>query len=131
MTRLEWKDSYSVGDAHIDAQHQGLIALINMLDDAQMVGPVIDRLQTYVDEHFRDEEKLMEQAGYPDLAAHREHHAAFEEWLESVRQAQLSGEVAWLLRESMQDYLKNWLVNHILVSDQDYAPYLNQEAPVS
>jgi hemerythrin-like metal-binding protein len=124
MEPLEWKDSFSVGNAHLDEQHKGLIALINMLDDADMTGPVLEQLQIYGEEHFRDEERLMEEAGYDGLPAHREQHAAFVEWLESAHQAQRRGEVAALLRDGVRDYLKNWLVNHILVSDKDYAPHL-------
>ncbi len=124
MAPLEWRDSFSVGNAHLDEQHKGLIALINLIDDANLTGPVLDQLQDYVDEHFRDEERLMEEAGYAGLPAHREQHAAFREWLETSQQAQRRGEVAALLRDGMQAYLKNWLVNHILVSDKDYAPHL-------
>lgn len=124
MAPLEWTDSFSVGNEKMDEQHKGLMVLINMLDDADMTGPVLDQLQIYVDEHFRDEERLMEEAGYAGLPAHRKQHAAFEEWLESVQQVQRRAEVAALLRESVQDYLKKWLVDHILVSDQAYTPHL-------
>ena len=68
MAPLEWTDSYSAGNAHLDEQHKGLIALINRLDDASMTGPVLDRLQDYVDEHFRDEERLMNHILFTDKA---------------------------------------------------------------
>jgi len=125
MAKLVWKDEYSVGDAELDAQHKVLIGLINMLDDESAVGAVLVALQRYVDEHFRGEEQRMETAGYPDLAAHIEQHKAFEEWLDSASRMQRDGEVALLLRDSVRGYLKTWLVNHIMVSDKAYSPYLN------
>lgn len=121
---LKWDDSYSVGDAHFDEQHKGLIRLINMLDGDAPVAVVLDELQVYVDEHFREEEAMLEKVGYPDLAAHKLQHAAFEEWLYASRQASQSGEVAALLRDNIRGYLKTWLVNHILVSDKAYSDYL-------
>lgn len=124
MDGLKWDESYSVGDAHLDEQHKGLIGLINMLNGNTPVPVVLDELQIYIDEHFRDEEALLEKAGYPDLAAHKQQHAAFEEWLDASRQASRSGEVAGLLRDNIRSYLKTWLVNHILVSDKAYSDYL-------
>jgi len=125
MDTLRWDDSYSVGDEHIDEQHRGLIQLINKLDSGAPVAVVLGELQTYVDVHFRDEERMLEAVDYPDLAAHKIQHAAFEEWLEASRQACRSGEVVNLLRDSISSYLKTWLVNHILVSDKAYAAFLD------
>lgn len=125
MDTLKWDDSYSVGDEHLDEQHKGLIRLINRLDSGIPVPVALDELQIYVDVHFRDEERMLETAGYPDLAAHKIQHAAFEEWLAASRQACRSGEVVGLLRDSISSYLKTWLVNHILVSDKAYSDYLD------
>ena len=125
MDTLKWHDSYSVGDDHLDDQHRGWILLINRLDSGVSVPTALDELQIYVDEHFREEERMLEAVDYPDLAAHKRQHAAFEEWLEASRQACRSGEVVGLLRESISTYLKTWLVNHILVSDKAYSDYLD------
>lgn len=125
MDSLEWDEAWSVGDAHLDDQHKGLIRLINKLGSGAPVPIVLDELQIYVDEHFRDEERMLEAAGYPDLAAHKLQHAAFEEWLEASRQASRSGDVVGLLRDSIATYLKSWLVNHILVADKAYSGFLH------
>jgi hemerythrin-like metal-binding protein len=125
MDSLEWDEAWTVGDARLDEQHMGLIGLINKLGSGAPVPIVLDELQIYVDEHFRDEERMMAAAGYPGIAAHKLQHAAFEEWLEASRQASRSGEVVGLLRDSISSYLKTWLVNHILVSDKAYSGYLN------
>jgi len=124
MDTLKWDDSYSVGDDRLDDQHKGLIRLINRLDSGIPVPIALDELQTYVDEHFREEEAMLEAVGYPDLEAHKMQHAAFEEWLEASRQACRSGEVVGVLRGIISSYLKTWLANHILVSDKAYSAYL-------
>ncbi len=125
MGDFRWKPEYSVGDAHLDEQHRGLFGLIDMLDETANMPVVLERLQRYVDEHFRDEEAKLEKAGYPDLAAHRRQHEAFEEWLEVSRRAFGEPEVTPLLRDSIRSYLKSWLVNHIMVSDKDYADWID------
>jgi hemerythrin-like metal-binding protein len=125
MGDFTWKPEYSVGDDHLDAQHRGLIDLINMLDDESRTAEVLDRLEIYVDEHFRDEEGMLDKADYPDLAAHKKQHEAFEEWLAVSRRAFREPEVASMLRENIRAYLKAWLVNHIMVSDKDYSSWLD------
>ncbi len=126
MAKLQWNDAWSVGDKHLDGQHKQLVGLINMLEDDNTIPTVIDALGEYVRRHFHDEEAAMERAGYPDLVAHREQHAAFREWLASAEQMQHRGEVAGLLRDGIRAYLRTWLVNHILVSDKAYMPHLKK-----
>ncbi len=125
MGDFVWKPEYSVGDEHLDKQHRGLIELIDMLDNQSRMGDVLERLEIYVDEHFRDEEAMLEKAGYPDLAAHKQQHKAFEEWLSVSRRAFREPEVSGILCESIRAYLKGWLVNHIMVSDKDYSSWLD------
>lgn len=125
MGDFVWKPEYSVGDEHLDSQHRGLIELIDMLDDVSRMGEVLERLEVYVDEHFRDEEAMLEKVGYPDIAAHKQQHKAFEEWLAVSRRAFREPEVSTMLRDSIRAYLKGWLVNHIMVSDKDYANWLD------
>ena len=120
-----WRPEYSVGDEHLDGQHRGLIELIDLLENESRMGEVLERLEIYVDEHFRDEEAMLEKAGYPDLATHKLQHKAFEEWFSVSRRAFREPEVSLMLGESIRAYLKSWLVNHIMVSDKDYASWLD------
>lgn len=131
MTSLEWKESYSVGVPQLDRQHKMLVDLINRLQTADQDGDVMpevfDALRTYVREHFRTEEALLERAGYPELAEHRREHQVFVDWLKAVQSAYgLGGAASFLINDSVVAFLKNWLVSHILVSDRAYAETLAQ-----
>ena len=124
MTFMQWKPEMSVGVARLDAQHKGLIALINQLGeegtDTDMEYILVE-LERYVREHFRDEEQLMETAGYPELSAHKEEHQAFEDWLHSVKAAYGSGgEARFYIADDVNKYLRDWLANHILIIDMEY-----------
>ncbi len=60
MTRFEWKSEYSVGNAPIDADHQGLFALVRELEAADMTDGFLDdilwQLEQYAEGHFAREE---------------------------------------------------------------------------
>ena len=48
-------------------------------------------------------------------------YRTFEGWLSAVRQSfNLGGSSSHLIAESMNAYLRNWLINHILESDMAY-----------
>jgi hemerythrin-like metal-binding protein len=120
MTVMEWKDSFSVGNEKMDAQHKGLIDLVNLLDDDDMTGIALERLKSYIQEHFRDEEQVLEAAGYPDLDGRKTQHKEFEDWLAKTHQDYVTGSGSKTMREDVQDYLKGWLTEHILGSEETY-----------
>ena len=121
---FEWKDSYTVGDARMDAQHKGLIALINLLEDKSRVGEALRKLEFYIAEHFRQEERLLEATGYPDLEKHKEQHRHFEAWFDMQRRSFDEGNASRTAHLDIQGYLKIWLVNHILFTDKSYAKHI-------
>lgn len=128
---IHWKDEYSVGVDVLDRQHKGLIKLINRLTsedaDIGMMAWVFDELEAYTKDHFSEEERLMAEAGYPDLATHRKQHHDFEQWLSAVRQTYSIGAASpSLLAETVNAFLADWLVNHILSSDMAYRSALSE-----
>lgn len=132
MELIEWKSEYSVGHPTLDKQHQGLVQLINMLTKESasggMIAYIFDELDHYVKEHFRFEEKLLRKADFEDYKAHKAQHRIFEQWLRAVRQSfSVGGLSAPLLAESVNSYLRNWLINHILKSDMAYKPLLEEQ----
>ncbi len=71
--KIDWNDSYRVGDDRIDVQHQKLFALANDVIQARSLSAVrlhFMYLYEYVHEHFTDEEALMRNAGYARLKVH-------------------------------------------------------------
>ncbi|MDF1529165.1 MAG: bacteriohemerythrin [Sedimenticola sp.] len=125
MSKLEWSDSYSVGVPRLDAQHKVLIRIINQLEEERRTGGLIvavfAELRRYVKEHFRDEEVMLEAAGYADLEEHKVGHRQFEEWLTSIEMVYNSGGAsAYYIAESVHEFLKDWLITHILAKDVAY-----------
>ncbi|MBI1390241.1 MAG: bacteriohemerythrin [bacterium] len=126
---FEWDDSMSVKNKTLDDQHKRLIALVNKLFDAlkqnkgkSILGGIIDELIDYTRTHFKNEERIMAQGGYPKLESHQKQHHAFTEKALDLQTRFHRGEL--VLSQEVLDFLKDWLINHIMKQDQQYAPYL-------
>jgi hemerythrin-like metal-binding protein len=129
MAFVDWKQEYSVGNREIDEQHKRLVGLINQLHDAMKAGgrhedlmKIMNELVDYTRYHFSHEEKLMQKAGYRDLAAHQRVHRAMVEQVEKLKQEAGTSRAGFSIK--LMGFLKNWLTDHILGSDQKYASSL-------
>ncbi len=129
MALLEWSDKLSVHVDEIDAQHKKLIDLINRLNEAwkeefkrEDVRSVFMELIDYTKYHFTSEEKYMEQNNYPDLEAHKKQHQKFIDKLNKL-QAKCSYNSHEVYTDLLS-FLSNWIVVHIMHSDQEYVPYM-------
>lgn len=130
MALLKWRDSYSVGVPELDEDHRQLIDIINRVEEAERagvpVGWVLTDLAEYAHFHFQQEEDGLKNAGYPRLVEHAKDHEAFVAWLEELAKtyAALPGNATAPTAE-VRDYLKSWVITHILGEDMDYKDYLN------
>ncbi len=135
MALITWGDNYSVKIAGIDAQHQKLVKLINELHDAmrmakgnEILGKIITELVDYTVFHFSFEEKLMSEAKYPGLAKHRIEHDSLKTKVRKIKSDFDSGKT--VISIEVMQFLKDWLVNHIMHSDKEYSPFLVKKAAV-
>ncbi|MDR1419208.1 MAG: bacteriohemerythrin [Treponema sp.] len=128
---IVWNDSFSVNFGPIDEQHKGLVVMTNELlmacgeggsttDHAFM--KAVRGAVEYARTHFYTEEKYMKEVNYPDLPAHKKEHENFiAQVLNSIKSFEAGGTEPLALA----CFLKNWILNHIAVSDMKYAPYLS------
>lgn len=127
MPFLPWSAEMVIDEGPIDGQHQQLVTSINDLYDQidageAKVGAILDYLVIYVDIHFADEERLMQLSGYPELETHRDEHRLFTAQLDGLSAAFHRGEAK--VDQKLMEFLKAWLINHIMGTDRDYAPIL-------
>ena len=129
--RVEWKESYTVGVDDLDDDHKRLIELINRFQTAytyhtgeEFEHQALNELVDYTKYHFEREEKMMEEAGYPDLAAHKEiHRTMIAKVGEFQEEYQRTGHEAL---EGVATFLSEWLINHINGIDKKYGPYVSR-----
>jgi hemerythrin-like metal-binding protein len=124
-----WNEKYSVSIPWVDAQHKKIIVAINRLAEAmedgrsaQVMGQVIESLVEYSLTHFTDEEKMLARYAYPDLADHKRQHQAYIDRVRKFKDSLREKEENLGLK--VLDFLKQWLITHILVEDMKYVAFL-------
>jgi hemerythrin-like metal-binding protein len=129
---MEWTDKLSVGIKEIDDQHKKLVDITNSLYDSMKNGQansllknILDDLVKYTVYHFTTEEKLMSKYNYADSQIHKKAH---DDFTNEVSQLQSKfNEGAVLLSVSTFNFLRDWLVKHILDTDQLLGKFLKTQ----
>lgn len=129
MPIMNWSENLSVGIVEIDAQHKNLLAQINQLHDSmkegkgkEALGKTLDELVTYTAYHFKTEERFFLKFAYPDTPAHKKEHDDLTKKAVDLKDKYSKGQM--VLTIEVMNFLKDWLTNHIMVSDKKYAPFL-------
>jgi len=135
MAIVVWNDAFATGVVLIDQQHRQLFDICNRLHDKTLnphadrvdLQSSLDRLEQYARFHFSEEERLMVEAGYPDLEPHRESHRRFRERLAGLRRQAEEGELHEAFTASLT-FLLEFLVRHVQQEDHRYVPWLKPES---
>jgi hemerythrin-like metal-binding protein len=135
MPLLTWRDDFNVGVAKFDEDHKHLVDLINELHDAMSRGKgmsalesVLDRLLDYSRSHFKSEEDLMREHGYPELEEHAADHQKLLERAESYRDKLSNG--GRMMSVEVAEFLVEWLRTHTREMDQRYAEFFAEKGVV-
>jgi hemerythrin len=123
--RIQWMEDLALGVEEIDAQHRALYAHVDQLLEAMAAGrsadlaSILEFLGTYALVHFRTEERLMREGGYPDLERHTALHRTFASELgERVEVYRARGATASLAVD-LCNWLTDWLREHLRGADAE------------
>lgn len=133
---VTWQDGYALDLDEIDDQHRMLFDIMNRLWSAIIrraetveLGGILEDLERYTVLHFTEEETFMRSISYMDFDEHIEQHRRFVDYIIQEKRSALAGRQVSL---ELIHFLRDWLVNHILVEDKRYADQFRQERrPVS
>ncbi|MGN0356003.1 MAG: bacteriohemerythrin [Muricoprocola sp.] len=126
-------DSLITGNKLIDGHHQELIDKINKLLTCCEAGggkeeavKMLDYLADYTDFHFKAEEKLQEEVGYPGITEHKKKHEEFKKTVAQLydmleKQNGPTDEFVAAVNENVTE----WLYGHIKGFDCSVATYIN------
>jgi hemerythrin len=132
MAFYEWGSEYSVGVLRMDMQHKKLIQFLNDLYEALQEGrgrdtlrEVLNGLVLYTKTHFAEEEKIMQQYGFPGFEEHSKKHDGMTLKVLEIQKKFNAGEISNPIQ--ITNFLKDWLKKHIMGTDKQYGVYLNQK----
>jgi len=132
MPFIIWMDRYDTGIDEIDIQHRKLVGLINTLFDSislkdrkVILNQIFTDLVNYTIYHFKLEEDLMQKYHYSNYTSHKEEHAMFVENVNKHLHSLKVDDSKALL--NIINFLKDWLLQHILVSDRKYVKAFNSD----
>lgn len=118
--------SRMVGVQIIDEQHQTLVNMLNSINLAlsevqplETIDHLFDELISFTAFHFKTEEQLMDEYGYPDLSAHKKVHLRLLDEVTQLKGGFVEGRELIILQT-----LKDWLLLHISGFDHSLADHL-------
>ncbi|HLO64653.1 MAG TPA: bacteriohemerythrin [Azonexus sp.] len=132
---LQWSDTFATGVDRIDRQHRMLLNILNDANhcfrhggNAEAQARALEDLIGYTIYHFDSEEELMESGSYGDrwpddernhVREHRAFAKAAAEYQLAIKQG---GSIDYA---RLFGFLNNWLLNHVMGTDQKLGAFLN------
>lgn len=128
---IEWDEKYSVGISIIDEEHKELIRIMNAAIVAKRqncnideISKLLKELTVYTLKHFSTEEFYMVEFNYPEFQYHKEEHHDFSSKTITYCNRVIEGD--FHIANEILEYLKQWLVNHIQITDKKYVECFNK-----
>ena len=132
MGTIMWSDSLSLNIEELDKQHRKFLEIVNDLLDAMkenkaktFQSEIIDQLISYAFYHFSKEERYLSKSSYPHIDQHKKEHEAFVDKIIKFKKDYDAHKITLTLE--MINFMNNWWINHIKVSDRKYLPYLKKD----
>lgn len=132
IKQIKWSEDYSIGIDYIDQDHKKLVHLLNQFSIAydyaqceEFEREALEDLVNYTKYHFKREEKLMADYGYPGLKEHQEEHQAMIDTVDDY--VKIYNKEGHSSLKQVTNLLTFWLINHIQESDKQYRDYLEEQ----
>ncbi len=128
---IQWSEIFAVGVPRVDAEHRHLVGVVNAFHQLHRseagrdkVFPILNLLARYVEVHFQSEERLMEAGHYPHLPGHRREHEKLAEQIFALAARYEAGDAE--ITDQVMEFLKHWLLDHILQLDKQLEPFFRE-----
>lgn len=120
---IVWKDEYVTGNTLVDREHRELVNLVNLLsaaaagkDSGAAFEDCFSALNRYVEQHFRDEEDLLDAVDSPHLERQRTQHALLAKELHMLWSSD-KGERREKVVHGLAEWSRHRLLDHLLTTD--------------
>jgi hemerythrin-like metal-binding domain len=128
---LKESEKYMYGVFEIDSEHSELIARAEKVMASYQNGEaeseilkLFEYLSAYVLVHFRNEEKLLGDYGYPELDAHKELHREFKQDVMNLQDDIKENGLTLNSRLKLTHLTTEWIDHHIGTEDKKIANFI-------
>ncbi|MCL2356203.1 MAG: hemerythrin family protein [Defluviitaleaceae bacterium] len=129
---MVWSEKYETGNKQVDDEHKQLFSLVQKVIDQsfntriEKIETAINFLAEYTVAHFKHEEELMDESGYPGTVVHKKQHSDFLTEVVKMKDK--------ILREGdcldnsllINKTVSKWLTGHVIGSDLAMAAHYRQ-----
>lgn len=121
---LAWSDELLLGYPPMDHRHEEFVACLGDLQRApdEILLVALDAMIDHLAAHFGEEDRWMEESGFPPRQCHVDEHAAVLRSAAEVRALLLQGEMAPCRR--LADALEDWFPGHATHLDSALAHWM-------
>jgi len=128
---ITWNDDWLIGQEEIDLHHKTLVDMIQTLFGALIttqgkdyINKVFVELVEYTKYHFKREEELFEEHGFDQLERQKNLHQTLVTDLLGISQTIIAHGSSEETSEEVYDFLKHWLIDHIIEEDLKFKVFL-------
>ena len=124
---ITWRSEYNINNFKIDAEHQKLFAIARealQVSKLTKEDEINDKLKTiltklfkYVNIHFTNEEKYMEESSYPELYEHKQLHKNMINMLTSLI-SEFNNMKLNEIEKALFDFIEEYFIRHIVLEDK-------------
>lgn len=133
---LVWREELSVGNEQIDADHKYLIAIINDFEatvqqwpEEKVIHGVLIKLHDYALAHFEREQVIQQDNHYPFREEHKREHRMLLAQVVDMATKYFIKKTEPVTKDALDgvaEFLKHWLIDHIIKSDLRMRPYVGK-----
>lgn len=126
MAAIVWTPQLDIGIPFVDTDHKVLVKLLNQVDEgiaafeeSATLGSVLGTLSDYTIYHFDREEAMLDACGYRGIGQHQDEHALLSGQVAEIGR-RFRADPASVNGNEVRDFLRRWLIEHILTHDFSY-----------
>jgi hemerythrin len=123
---IEWDEKYRIGNDAIDEEHKELFRIANrflVAMDTEAKRTAAAELRMYTKEHFRHEEMLMHEVGYPLTATHLKLH---DDLISKLGAIEEKIEQNQLYQSELTEFINHWFIKHMAALDAPLIVYVKK-----
>ena len=124
-----WNEKYETGNTQVDNEHKEIFKLAQNVIEASFdseevqIEVALGFLASYTITHFKNEERLMMESDYPDMAVHKKQHDDFIIEVTALIERVKKESDTSKNNSDAKKVIVNWLTDHVLGSDKVMADH--------